>query len=138
MVLFRAKLCLQKHLFRQSYFPKKTCTHNNKQLCIKIYTVTELNCLITILMEVATLICTALSFVIKDPRCTGNARIVNEWRMDLQIFRPLYQNPNIYLRLGFEFGYAKNQDFGHRVSVVRGQGKTSLKKWHRNCSGEIS
>ena len=33
-------------------------------------------------MEVATLICTALTFVIKDPRCTGNARIVNEWRMD--------------------------------------------------------
>ena len=33
-------------------------------------------------MAVATLICTALTFVIKDPRCTGNARIVNEWRMD--------------------------------------------------------
>ena len=48
----------------------------NVLVCIKIYIVTELNCLITILMEVATLICTALTFVIKDPRCTGNARIV--------------------------------------------------------------
>ena len=33
-------------------------------------------------MEVATLISTVLTFVIKDPRCTGNARIVNEWRID--------------------------------------------------------
>ena len=69
------------YLFRQSYFPKKL-VYNNKQLCIKIYIVTKLNCLITILMEVATLICTVLTFVIKDPRCTGNARIVNEWRID--------------------------------------------------------
>ena len=65
-----------------------------------IIIVTELNCLITILMEVATLICTVLTFVIKDPRCTGNARIVNEWRID-----PLRNK-----------GKARTTDYGRPIS----------------------